>query len=562
APAVRQATSARAVFMNNLQRCPLTLWNSCDYSAVYSRTAVCVRRAVLCGGAKRFYGRRMVRLLSIACALIVLAATNATAMAETRARIAADGVIVCPASPDDRTPPTFDAGECKTMPVWDVDPQNAFIWVKGKIALDATEGANGEPLALYVLGKMSSEFYINGVYVGANGTPGPDRASETPGRMDAVLFPPQSIFRRGDNEVVFRASSHRGLIRLGNPIHGIMIAPAGDVADATLRRYWPSTLTLGLFLAGALYFAITGFRGMARKRAFTFSLICAFAGGQLMSEISRGLVAYAYPMHDLRLLLITTFSAGFGLSVAYHVFDAFRAKRTPALMIALAALTLISIVATPGFDQKAALAIVLPLLAALIATGFWSFKRRPRAFAYFLSLLVFVGANIAFPNIFLDVVFFYLVAAFLLFLFAEQGVALAREAEQRRVEQARANRLELALDQAKEREEATTISIKSAGKVERICAEQIAHCRGAGGYCEIILEGGREVLHAATLAEMEQALPSTFLRVHRSHLVNIAFVKSLHRDPAGTGMLVLSDGSQTPVSRRIMPKVRRALSEG
>ena len=116
------------------------------------------------------------------------------------------------------------------------------------------------------------------------------------------------------------------------------------------------------------------------------------------------------------------------------------------------------------------------------------------------------------------------------------------------------------LDQAQERDQASEINVKSAGKMERISTDQIVHCRGAGGYTEIVLVGGREILHAVALSEMEELLPAIFLRVHRSHLVNTGFVKSLTRDASGTGTLSLSDGTDIPVSRRIMPQVRQALA--
>jgi len=96
--------------------------------------------------------------------------------------------------------------------------------------------------------------------------------------------------------------------------------------------------------------------------------------------------------------------------------------------------------------------------------------------------------------------------------------------------------------------------------MERIATSQIIHCKGASGYSEIVLIGGRTVLHSATLNEMEETLPATFLRVHRSHLINLMSVKSLNRDPSGTGTLTLTEGANIPVSRRIMPKVRQALS--
>jgi hypothetical protein len=471
-----------------------------------------------------------------------------------------EDVIVCPASMAQTSPPDFTGLNCKSGGMRDVDPQDRLIWVKGIIVLETPNGPNGEPLALFVSGKMSSEFYLNGTYVGNNGTPGADRASEIPGRMDTMLYPPQSLIKAGENEIIFRASSHHGMLKLSQPIHGVGIGVSGNFTDAVLRRYWPSLVTLGLFILGALYFGLSGVLGTRRKRALTFGLICAFAAAQLLSEVLRGLTAYAYPVHDLRLILITVFSAGFGLSVFYHVLSTFAARHVGKTLLGVGLLCALAIAVTKGFDGKAAAAMMVPLSASLVATGIWSYQRRARAFVYFLSLLIFVVALLVFQSLFLDVIFFYIVAAFLLFLFIEQSFVLAREARERRTEEARADRLELALEQARQRDEASQINVKSAGKMERISTDQVVQCRGAGGYSEIIMLDGREFLHSAPLTEMETSLPATFIRVHRSHLVNTSFVKSLTRDASGTGTLVMTDGSEIPVSRRVMPQVRQALA--
>jgi len=78
---------------------------------------------------------------------------------------------------------------------------------------------------------------------------------------------------------------------------------------------------------------------------------------------------------------------------------------------------------------------------------------------------------------------------------------------------------------------------------------------------ELHYEDGRCVLYTLTLARLEDQLPPTFLRVHRSHIVNTAFVRALEREPGGGGRLLLRSGGEVPVSRRILPRVRTALSE-
>lgn len=513
----------------------------------------------MCGSAISVYGSLMFyKCLGLFAFLLVALLPSSAAQALSWIDI--DSVIVCPAKADDIKPPEFLSPRCKTINAVDIDPQNDLIWVKANIQLDRIVGPGGEPLALFVSGKMASDVYLNGKFVGRNGRPGKDSTTETPGKMDATLYPPQTLFKKGDNELILKASSHHGYLTLQNPVHILAIGASGSITDERLRHYWPSLLTLGLFFLGALYFGTTGLIGPNRKKALTLCLICMFAAGQLLAEVYRGIVGYFYPAHDIRLIFITICSAGFGLTVAYHVLSDFIRKRLCIVLATIAAISTAGIYWIDGFDTKSMWAIIFPLSISLIATAIWSYQRRPRAFVHFLILLTFIAAISIFRSLFLDAVFFYLVALFLLLLFVEQGFTLAQEAREHAIESARANRLELALEQARERDIVSEIIVRSAGRMERISTDQIGHCRGAGGYAEIILLDGREILHSATLTEMEESLPATFLRVHRSYLVNTAYVKSLERDPSGTGTLTMTDGSDIPVSRRILPQVRQALN--
>lgn len=499
------------------------------------------------------------RIFSFVCVALVLA-PFAGAQGPVFSGLDSDRITVCPATMADKALPDFTARACKAVTPQDIDPQDTLIWVRVIVPLEAKKGLNGEPLSLYISGKMASEVYLNGQFVGRNGMPGENADQETPGLMDAQFFPSQDLFYVGDNEVVLRASAHHGFMTLRWPVHAIVVGPSGVYANGSLPQYIPALLTLGLFVMGALYFGTMGIIAVPRLRFWILCSICFFAAAQLVAEALRGLVPYHYPVHDLRLLAIAVSSAGFGLSVAFHIFRIYAAALAPKIIGGLAALCVAMLVFTPGFDFKALFGMTAPLLAALAGTAYWSFQGQRRAFLYFITVLVFVVAIFIFRGLFLDVYFFFLVAFFLLLIFIEQAVTLAEEARERRMEEARANRLDLALAEAQEREQTSEISIKSAGKMERIPTSKILHCQSADGYTEIVLTDGRTVLYAATLNEMEQELPAIFLRVHRSHLINVNFVEALSRDPAGTGTLTLSGGAQVPVSRRIMPKVRQALA--
>lgn len=86
----------------------------------------------------------------------------------------------------------------------------------------------------------------------------------------------------------------------------------------------------------------------------------------------------------------------------------------------------------------------------------------------------------------------------------------------------------------------------------------ILRCESDGNYTMLHLGSGVRVLAARTLKEFEALLGTHgFLRVHHSHMVNLAHVRLyLHRDG---GVLVLSDGCEVPVAQRRRQDVLEAL---
>jgi two-component system LytT family response regulator len=83
---------------------------------------------------------------------------------------------------------------------------------------------------------------------------------------------------------------------------------------------------------------------------------------------------------------------------------------------------------------------------------------------------------------------------------------------------------------------------------EFVDVSTIVRVAAAGRYSTIHLVGPKTLLVSRNLGEFEKLLDETgFLRVHHSHLVNLAHVKSfLRRDG---GQAVFTDGSRVPVAR-------------
>lgn len=61
------------------------------------------------------------------------------------------------------------------------------------------------------------------------------------------------------------------------------------------------------------------------------------------------------------------------------------------------------------------------------------------------------------------------------------------------------------------------------------------------------------------LKELQQRLPDSFLRIHRSYIVNISFIDRIIRDFSSSLLVLLHDGTELPVSQTYMADVRNAL---
>ncbi|KPN97622.1 LytTR family DNA-binding domain-containing protein [Lysinibacillus sp. ZYM-1] len=62
-----------------------------------------------------------------------------------------------------------------------------------------------------------------------------------------------------------------------------------------------------------------------------------------------------------------------------------------------------------------------------------------------------------------------------------------------------------------------------------------------------------------TLKELQIRLPSYFIRIHRSYIVNIHFIKKMARDLTSNFIITLMDGSELPVSQSYINHLRSAL---
>lgn len=99
-------------------------------------------------------------------------------------------------------------------------------------------------------------------------------------------------------------------------------------------------------------------------------------------------------------------------------------------------------------------------------------------------------------------------------------------------------------------EAAPSIAVRSTSGTEFIPLTDIQGATAQGNYIALRL-AGREVLHRATMSSLSEKLAqSGFVRVHRSHLVNPAYIASTRSRGDRVREVELANGSRIPVSDR------------
>lgn len=70
---------------------------------------------------------------------------------------------------------------------------------------------------------------------------------------------------------------------------------------------------------------------------------------------------------------------------------------------------------------------------------------------------------------------------------------------------------------------------------------------------------GSQYKTAVTLKELETRLPESFIRVHRSYIINIHFIKKISRDLTSSFLIHLNDHREIPVSQSYLADLRKRL---
>jgi len=105
----------------------------------------------------------------------------------------------------------------------------------------------------------------------------------------------------------------------------------------------------------------------------------------------------------------------------------------------------------------------------------------------------------------------------------------------------------------------TKISLHSLEKIEIVALKDIVRCVSDNNNTTFYLSSGKKIFVTKTLKYFADMLKdSGFMRTHQSHLVNLNYIKKFIKTDGG--YLILTDGSNVPVSVRKRPEVLQAIS--
>ena len=102
------------------------------------------------------------------------------------------------------------------------------------------------------------------------------------------------------------------------------------------------------------------------------------------------------------------------------------------------------------------------------------------------------------------------------------------------------------------------ISISTTDKIHLINVDDIIRCESDNYYTIIFFKDGSNLLVSKTLKDMEQKLEEyDFVRTHKSHLANIRCIRNFIKDEM---MVVMTDGTKVPVSKRKKERILEVIN--
>lgn len=440
-------------------------------------------------------------------------------------------------------PPSASSSICTPTELWDVDPQGRMVWLTAEVRF---EGRSTEPAGVFIGAYASSAVYWDGRLIGMNGVPAEEAGEERPGLRDTAFALPGAA--SGKHKLVLQMSSHHGLLRLRSPVTEISVAPFDRPSSKVMRDYLPALISAGALLIMALIFAFAPWPDRQRTSNRYLLGTMLFAIGQLGAEASRAFLEYTYPLQLLRIVLVLVFATGFGFMLLAYLASRFGLARAWPILLVQAVSALLAITLVPSFDQRAALILTSAIATGLLLTVRAAGQTTPGTLSLAAVLALGLAASLAAPYSFLDRNLYIWITGLFALLMLEEAWRLKGFAP---------IPTERSGHPAPTPEIPRGVSLGTGTARHFVLPSDIIRLAAADDYTEVFLLDARALLHPEPLQSLLARLPATFIRVHRSHAVNLTHLRAFRKGPVST--VVLADASTAPVSRRNVTKLAAAL---
>lgn len=129
----------------------------------------------------------------------------------------------------------------------------------------------------------------------------------------------------------------------------------------------------------------------------------------------------------------------------------------------------------------------------------------------------------------------------------EELIVAVNKVQQQLHNQQLLNRNQVILDNARESNPGRQqIILPTVDGFDVVRMEDIVRLKGNGNFTDVYLVNGSKKMVCRFLKHFSEILPHPFIRVHKSHIINIHFVQSYHKGAGG--YVCLQDGSEVEVS--------------
>jgi len=129
----------------------------------------------------------------------------------------------------------------------------------------------------------------------------------------------------------------------------------------------------------------------------------------------------------------------------------------------------------------------------------------------------------------------------------EELIASVTRVHQQIIKNELFNRNKIILENFKEKQpEKQQVILPTLEGFEVVMAEDIVRLQGNGNFTDVFLKNGQKKMICRFLKHFSEILSFPFMRVHKSHIVNINFIQSYQK--ANGGYVTMIDGAEVDVS--------------